>query len=282
MSGPVLAYQDAAVRLYHCSHSELAAYLRETGETVDALIVDAPYSERTHAGHDEGGPSLDRMLSFAASSGGLAKDRRYAISKALRGDTHRRALDYGHWCASDIDVFVDAWSAVVSGWMVSLTDDVLFPSWRAAMKRADRTVFADVPALITGMTVRLAGDGPSSWTIHCAMSRPRSSDDGRFPHWGTLPGGYALPYERGPLVGGKPLSLMRALIRDYSRPGDLVCDPCCGAGTTLLAAKLEGRRAIGCDIDAAHVAIAAERLRDLPAADRHGTLALFGEKGSAA
>jgi tRNA G10 N-methylase Trm11 len=47
---------------------------------------------------------------------------------------------------------------------------------------------------------------------------------------------------------------MRALVRDYSRPGDLVCDPCCGAGTTLRAAIEEGRRAIGGDIDAGRLA----------------------------
>ena len=87
---------------------------------------------------------------------------------------------------------------------------------------------------------------------------------------------YIGPRETKPVVGGKPLWLMRALVRDYSRPGDIVCDPCAGAGTTLLAAKLEGRRYVGGDIDAAHAEIARERLRDLPAADRKGTLPLFG------
>ena len=42
---------------------------------------------------------------------------------------------------------------------------------------------------------------------------------------------------------------MRALARDYSRPGDLICDPCTGKGTTLLAAAVEGRRAIGAEVN---------------------------------
>ena len=51
------------------------------------------------------------------------------------------------------------------------------------------------------------------------------------------------------VAGGKPLWLMRAIIRDYTRPGDLVCDPCAGGGTTLLAAAIEGRRAIGAEMN---------------------------------
>jgi DNA modification methylase len=78
--------------------------------------------------------------------------------------------------------------------------------------------------------------------------------------WGTLPGAYIVPSERKPVVGGKPLSAMEALVRDYSRPSDLVCDPCCGGGTTLVAAKLLGRRFIGGDIDDKHVEIARKRV----------------------
>jgi hypothetical protein len=71
---------------------------------------------------------------------------------------------------------------------------------------------------------------------------------------------------------------MRALVRDYSRPGDLVCDPCAGAGTTLVAAKMSGRRFIGSDIDAAHVAIAQRRLDETVPCDARGT-PIGGAKG---
>lgn len=42
---------------------------------------------------------------------------------------------------------------------------------------------------------------------------------------------------------------MRELIRDYTRPGDLIVDPFAGGGTTLLAAAIEGRRCIGAELD---------------------------------
>lgn len=52
----------------------------------------------------------------------------------------------------------------------------------------------------------------------------------------------------------------RQLVRAASRPGDLVCDPFVGSGTTCLAALAEDRHFVGCDIDAKAVAIAEKRL----------------------
>jgi site-specific DNA-methyltransferase (adenine-specific) len=70
--------------------------------------------------------------------------------------------------------------------------------------------------------------------------------------------------ERKPVVGGKTLGLMRSIVRDYTRPGDLVCDPCAGGGTTLLAARMDGRRSIGAEMMPEHCDIARRRLAHLP------------------
>jgi site-specific DNA-methyltransferase (adenine-specific) len=53
---------------------------------------------------------------------------------------------------------------------------------------------------------------------------------------------------------------MRAIVRDYSRPGDLIVDPYAGGATTLLAAAMEGRRAIGAECDPKTFALAVKRL----------------------
>ncbi len=46
-----------------------------------------------------------------------------------------------------------------------------------------------------------------------------------------------------------PVELWRWLILAYSKPGDLVVDPCCGSGSAIQAARLEGRRGVGFESD---------------------------------
>jgi site-specific DNA-methyltransferase (adenine-specific) len=58
----------------------------------------------------------------------------------------------------------------------------------------------------------------------------------------------------------KPLCVLTPLIRSFSRPGDIVLDPFCGSGSTLLAAKLQGRSFIGIELDPAYYNIALDRL----------------------
>jgi site-specific DNA-methyltransferase (adenine-specific) len=58
----------------------------------------------------------------------------------------------------------------------------------------------------------------------------------------------------------KPTALFLYLIRTYTRPGDLVVDPCVGSGTTALAARAEGRHYIVGDSSAEYVAVTEKRL----------------------
>ena len=59
----------------------------------------------------------------------------------------------------------------------------------------------------------------------------------------------------------KPTDLLRYLVWKATIDGDLVVDPFMGSGSTCLAAKLEGRRAIGIEVEEKYCEIAANRLQ---------------------
>ncbi len=199
-------------------------------ESVDAVVVDPPYSRRTHEGHNAGlvGP-----------------------------DNNRREISYSHWGRGEISNFLDIMLPKCRGWFVCLSDSPLIEIWRDEFEGRGLTGFQPVPCVIPGMTVRFSGDGPSSWTIYANVARPKS-----FCKWGTLPGAYyGNPYRGVAMrIGGKPAWLMQSLIRDYTKPGDLVCDPCAGSGTTLISAAIEGRRSIGAEMDPKTYALAKKRI----------------------
>lgn len=58
----------------------------------------------------------------------------------------------------------------------------------------------------------------------------------------------------------KPQALLDAWVRQFTDPGDLIIDPYMGSGTTLMAARAAGRRAVGVDISADACALAVQRL----------------------
>lgn len=191
----------------------------------DTVITDPPYSERTHAAQ------RSAPKDPVAAAHGFA------------------ALEYCSWSESDVREFVAHWSPRARGWFVVFSDHTLARVYEDALEQAGRYVFAPLPQVTMNRSVRLAGDGPSTWTCWITVARPRSRE---FASWGALPGAYVddvgsrIP---GEVRGAKQLHIMRALVRDYSRPGDLICDPCAGGGTTMLAAAIEGRRAIGAECD---------------------------------
>lgn len=202
-------------------------------DAVDAVICDPPYGARTH----------DATNAHIAGS-------------ALPDGAERTPIAYDAMTPSEVRAFVDAWAPRCGGWMCAMTDDDLAPVWKQAMINAGRYAFAPVP--IIQKRPRLLGDGPSSWAVYLMVSRPRTRE---FSTWGCLPGAYEAPTEKGVgIAGAKPLDLMCSIVRDYSRPGDLVCDPFVGSGTTLLAAMTEGRRAIGAEEKPEHYEIARKRL----------------------
>lgn len=199
---------------------------------VDAEIVDPPYGARVHAS------AVDARLDGSSSAG-------------LRPD-------YACWTEADVREYVAARSPRVRGWMVALTSHDLVPAWERAHREVGRLCFAPVACVMRGMSFRKQGDGPASWTVYAMVARPRAK---RFMGGWACAGAYVGPASSEAGGGrGKPSWLMSALVRDYSRAGDLVCDAFAGYGGTLAAALSLGRRAIGAEVDAAAYTEAMRRL----------------------
>lgn len=207
--------------------------LADVGE-VDALICDPPYGAKTHQGHDN-----------------AVRDRE------MQDSAQRRHLNYSSFSPEDVCIFVNAWAPRCKGWMAAMSCSRLVPAYRDAFDDMGWVSFAPVPCVIRAMTVRLAGDGPSSWTVYLNVARPRNK---KMAAWGTLPGAYVTNRATGGHIGGKPEKLMSAIVRDYTRPGDLVCDPCAGMATTAIACESLGRRFVGSEIDPETHAKAVKRI----------------------
>ena len=60
----------------------------------------------------------------------------------------------------------------------------------------------------------------------------------------------------------KPLLLLERIVSISTNPDDIVLDPFCGSGTTLVAAKLTGRKGIGIDISNDAIELTRDRMEN--------------------
>lgn len=92
--------------------------------------------------------------------------------------------------------------------------------------------------------------------------------------WFAVKGSFAFPDKRpmsvieaAPIRGNtrthpceKPVPLLEHLINHTTRPGDLVLDPFCGSGASIVACVRTGRRGLGIELDHNHARKARERV----------------------
>ena len=206
-------------------------------DKVDAVITDPPYSARCHSGHDEG-------------------------AHEARDGSNRSTLGYAALSLADVERLADAYIAASGGWVVWMTDSDLAVAIRTALEKRGLCAFAPLPFFQPGRSVRLAGDGPSSWTDWIVVARTKA-----VRKWGTLPGGYVAGpgWNDKARMGGKPTALMELLVEHYSRPNDTVLDSHMGAGTTGVACIRTGRKFIGCEVDKDAFDIACQRIEQAAA-----------------
>ena len=93
--------------------------------------------------------------------------------------------------------------------------------------------------------------------------KARKESEGMTPPswWVGIPAIHTQHNERMGYPTQKPVKLYERIIQASSNPKDMILDPFCGSGTTLVAANKHGRYYIGIDANEKAIAIAEERLQ---------------------
>lgn len=236
-------YDDGQCVIYHGDCREVLAVL----PVVDVVMGDPPYDTETHAG----ARSLGLESRARASSG------RREIASVGVIDIHFDPADVAY--TSQLTRWALRWCILFCSLeMLGAYREHSGDCWvRGGFWRRP-----DGAPQITGDRPGQPGEGIA------IMHRPGKK------RWNG--GGHHAYYSHCVVKHGrvhptqKPESLMAELVALYSEPGETILDPFMGSGTTLVAAKRAGRKAIGIELEEKYCAAAAERLAQ-------GALDLFGE-----
>lgn len=226
-------YQDENVTLFHGDAKEVLATIRS--QSVDAVITDPPYTERTH--------KKARSTGVNNTGENVIKNGITAFSSITDEDLQDLLAECGR---------------VTKSWVIATLD------YRHAVKFDAEPPFGLKSQRVgvwvkTNPTPQITGDRPAQgWEAIAYLHRAkgRSRWNGKGGH-----GNYVLPTagsEGHPTV--KPLPMIRDMVRKFTNQGDIVLDPFAGSGTTLRAAIDEGRRAIGVELEERYCEIIAKRL----------------------
>lgn len=235
-------YQDAHVRLYCGDCREVLPGVAPG--SVDLLLTDPPYGVGHEGGwsHGRRWNGLQRTLPFgpmANDDGGLAVGSWLPLAlRTLRPKRH--AYVFGMHAAPELPLSSACeliWDKGGGG-----TGDLSLP-WGIEHE-----------VILFGVA-----NAPGERSPVTGQPLPRGGLNARLRRGSVLHYGRPAPQE-GRHPTDKPLALLRELVEASSRLGETVLDPFAGSGSTLVAAKLEGRRAIGVEVDERYCAVAAERL----------------------
>lgn len=215
---------------------------------MSSVIVDPPYSERVH---------------------------KYARSQPSSGGSIHNDFGFSH-LSEDLRRAIAARIAEASGFSIVFCDWEGLSAWVSAVQGAGGRHIRSIPWVRWSMP-QLTGDRPPQGSecvavFHGPGKLQNYSGPGNLTHFDVkcLRGKDKHKTE-------KPLSLMLLLVQWFTAPGDLILDPCAGSGTTIVAAQLLGRRAVGWELQPQWVEKANARLE----AARREELSLRDEAGLA-
>lgn len=213
----------------------------------DHVFTDPPYAERTQA-NTRRGRKTDTSISEAMPLG-------------FDHATSQKRARWATWIAR-----------ATRRWVGVFSDHESSMDWAAHLERAglvyvrcliwvrtgDREITADRPG--HSGTPQFTGDRPPQDHECIVMAhkgtRMRWNGHGK-AHVFTAP---VVPSAHRLHTTEKPVSLMIDLLRDYCRPEETLVDPFCGAGATMVAARMIGMAgAAGIDNDSKYASLASRR-----------------------
>lgn len=227
---------------------EALALLRELDDcSVDALITDPPYSS---GGQFRGDRMQDVHTKYTRTDSSTNDRPEFA------GD-NRDQRAYAYWTAM--------WLAECGRVLKQGAPIVLFTDWRQLPTTTDAIqagghVWRGIAVWDKTEASRpiLGGFRSQSEYLVWGTNGPRNEEE--CARVGVVPGVLRHPNKHDDKhhVTGKPTALMRQVVR-VCPPDGVILDPFAGSGTTLVAALVEGRRAIGFERVPEYVAIARKR-----------------------
>jgi hypothetical protein len=220
--------------MIHFFRGNVLEYFRPGIVQFDHLITDPPYSEHTHGS----------AVSCAANS----PEGRGAES---------RELGFDH-LTPELREYLGETAASVRRWSILYSDDRGMNSLADAGVSAGAQFIRTMPWVRWSMPCLFADRPPQGWEplvlLHAAV-RPEWYGPGWLTHFE-----HRCLRGRAKHKTEKPLDQSLDLVSFFTKPGELVYDPCGGRAGLGLACRVLGRRYIGCELDAGHHEIGAERL----------------------
>lgn len=148
------------------------------------------------------------------------------------------------------------------GSMVVLTGSMYLPDWIARLEGCDELTYRYL------MGVRLAGANATNHPRLMAdafkpillYEKAGSNKDGRRKHSNLIDLKALKEQEADHHKWQQQFALFENLLGKFASPGDVVCDPFLGGGTTAVAALARGCGFVGCDVDAKAVDATKRRL----------------------